>query len=230
MKAAIRLIFLFLAIGYKLSAIGHQPQAVRHFNNEKLSKYLDDKQYKYDQDYTQAETLWDRIKEWFRSLFHFNTHVHSTKGSDTLGNIFMGFFIAGAVFVLIYFLTKNEKRNLFTSSNGGAIHYHELTEDIHQMDFDKLISDAVSKTQYRSAVRYLYLKTLKELSDKNLITWKTDKTNRDYSNELRPSSIGSQFNEITFLFDYSWYGNALLNDTSFNTIKDSFDKFFKTLK
>jgi hypothetical protein len=234
MKGVIKTILLLffwapLFAEHQSSAISQQPSAnsysVRHISNDKLSKYLSDKEFDYNQDYRTSLSLWDRIKEWINGFFYTHNRGISSKKTNFIDDLIIWVVILGGVAFLVYFLSKGDKGSLFTSSKDTQIAYGETVEDLHQMNFDELINDAISKTQYRTAVRYLYLKTLKELSDKGLIKWKPEKTNRDYSIELRPSTYGTLFSQITLLFDYSWYGNADINEGSFNEIRGSFEEF-----
>ena len=114
---------------------------------------------------------------------------------------------------------------MFSRGSNGAINdIGTVHEDIHEIDFDKIIAEAISNKHYRIAIRYLYLKSLRDLSLKGFIIWKADKTNLDYLNELRLPAFEKPFGEVTRLFDYAWYGNIEINEPLFQRIKIVFDK------
>ena len=69
-----------------------------------------------------------------------------------------------------------------------------------------------------------FLKLLKELTDKNLISWKIDKTNSDYSIELSNSKYSKQFKELAFLYEYIWYGDFPVDDTNFKSTISKFNE------
>ena len=65
----------------------------------------------------------------------------------------------------------------------------EDTEDtIYGIDFDAVISKALGREDYREAVRMVYLRTLKVLSDGGQIDWQPYKTPSQYVRELSTSS------------------------------------------
>ena len=123
-------------------------------------------------------------------------------------------------------LSRNNIRALFFSkSDTIPIDYNEFEEDIHKINFDELIATALSEKDFRRAVRLHFLKLLKELADKNLILWKIDKTNNDYSIELSDSKYSKHFKELAVLYEYIWYGNFELDETNFKTTIEKFKQF-----
>jgi len=103
-------------------------------------------------------------------------------------------------------------------------------EHIEQIDLDLLINNALTQLDYRLAIRYMYLKTLKNLSLKNLISWHFDKTNIDYQNELTSQNLKKQFGGVSYLYDHIWYGEFALNEDGFLKAKKEFDQLSKTIK
>ena len=93
------------------------------------------------------------------------------------------------------------------------------------MDFDRLIAEATAARAYRRAVRLLYLKTLKTLAADNLIDWQRDKTNHEYIAELRQPALRSSFAELTFLFEYIWYGDFPVDEGVFDRARSRFTQF-----
>lgn len=65
----------------------------------------------------------------------------------------------------------------------------EDTEDnIYGVDFGAAITEALGRENYREAVRLVYLRTLKALSDTRKIDWQPFKTPSQYVRELTASS------------------------------------------
>ena len=224
-KTFLYLVLLLLpAAGFttqKVSTVA--PVEVRRPTNARIEKFQKDGDFQYETDYTEKIGLWDAFWHWMKK------HIFSPliRGHElTIWNIIeYGLAIATIIFVAYYFI-KSDRIGLFSRGpkklqldiEGGE-------EDINKMNFDKLVSDAIENRQYRIAIRYLYLKLLKDLSDNQLINWRAEKTNRDYINELRPTDYGKQFREVTLLFDYAWYGDVTINENSFGQIRDSFKEF-----
>jgi hypothetical protein len=110
-----------------------------------------------------------------------------------------------------------------------AVPYSESLEDIHGINFDAEVEKALAQHNYRLAVRLLYLKCLKQLSDKNLIQWEIDKTNTAYLYELKNNEQRQIFGLLTSRFEYVWYGNFPINKQAFSDIDLLFQNFKKQL-
>ena len=75
------------------------------------------------------------------------------------------------------------------------------------------------------ATRLIFLHALKLLADKHLIDFNPGKTNHDYVEELKISDLKIGLNELSFYFDYAWYGNFTINDTQFQKITNTFSEW-----
>ncbi len=192
----------------------------RSFLSAEVDKLKADPDLNYQQPPTVAESLWDRFKQWlswfFDSLFE--------KASTTdLGRLIMYTLAAVVVIVVIMMMLKvNAVKVFYLGADQGRQPYQVFHENIHEMDFDKLIQAAVEKNEFRLATRLVFLHALKLLSDKHLIEFSAGKTNHDYVEELKPSDLKTGLNELSFYFDYAWYGNFMITDTQFQKIKNTF--------
>jgi hypothetical protein len=74
----------------------------------------------------------------------------------------------------------------------------------------------------------LYLQNLKILTDKDLIAWQPNKTNRDYQYELIPA-LQQTFKHITDVFEYAWYGQLHVSANDFAELKEDVLNFQKRL-
>lgn len=70
-------------------------------------------------------------------------------------------------------------------SRKNALPYAVEEDTIYGVDFVRGIADALSRSDYREAVRLLYLQTLKQLSDEKRIDWQLYKTPTQYVYEVR---------------------------------------------
>lgn len=109
------------------------------------------------------------------------------------------------------------------------IPYSESLENIHEISFDQEIEKAMAQHNYKLAVRLLYLRSLKQLSDAGLIHWQTDKTNSAYLNEIADSAQRQSFSILTIQFEYVWYGDFPVDGRSFQNIYTLFQDFKKML-
>ena len=85
-------------------------------------------------------------------------------------------------------------------------------DTIYGVDFAERIADALARTDYREAVRLLYLQTLKQLSDGKRIDWQLYKTPTQYIYEVRLPA----FRQMTNHFLRVRYGNFEATETLFH--------------
>lgn len=112
-----------------------------------------------------------------------------------------------------------------TSSSGTvkATEIAQLEEDLNLYDPSQLIEKAIFAQDYRLAIRLYYLKTLRQLSLKRVIEWEKRKTNYDYLQELSFSSLKHDFEQLTQVYERTWYGNQQLGKYEFQQIQPQFD-------
>jgi Domain of unknown function (DUF4129) len=192
----------------------------RSFSSTEIDQLKSDPDLNYEQPPTVAESLWDRLKQWlawfFDSLFE--------KASTTdVGRVIM-YTIAGilVIIVIMTLLKVNAFKVFYSGADQPKQAYQVFHENIHEMNFEKLIKEATEKNEFRLATRLIFLHALKLLSDKHLIEFNPGKTNHDYVEELKITDLRTGLNELSFYFDYAWYGNFAINDTQFQHIKNTF--------
>ncbi|CAN5438671.1 hypothetical protein BH10BAC1_BH10BAC1_08530 [soil metagenome] len=196
---------------------------VRQLNAEEQQKLLDNTDYKYDRIGPAPKSMWDRFKEWFWRMID---ELFDSKGGKVGLSIFQYILIAAVIIIIVLLVLKNDIRAVFFGKSASvAIDFKEFDEDIHKINFDELIATAISKGDYRKAVRLHFLKLLKELTDNNLITWQIDKTNNDYSMELSSSKYNSKFRELALMYEYIWYGDFQLDESNFKSTILKFKEF-----
>lgn len=193
---------------------------VRTPTAEKQEELLSNPDYKYDRKIPSPD-LWERFKDWVASLFE---KIFNSKGGELSLRIFYYLIVAVAIGLIIFLSLKNNIRALFYGKSAAIpINFREFEDDIHKINFNELIAAAIAEKDYRKAVRLNFLKLLKELTDKNLITWKIDKTNNDYFIELSNSAYSNSFKELAFLYEHIWYGNFDIDENNFNTVLTKFN-------
>ena len=134
------------------------------------------------------------------------------------------------LYLLIKFLMDNPVSSVFKTEHKTIEGFSYVEEDIKQVNFDKLIADALNQKNYRLATRYMYLKSLKLLANKNIIEWHFEKTNSDYINEIKDSKLKSIFKRISHIYEYIWYGEFPIDEDTFNKNSIDFNQLLKTTK
>lgn len=132
----------------------------------------------------------------------------------------------GIIFLLIaaFYIMKMQKLWLFADNDEKDKYFETeiLKENIHEMDFDKLINEAESKERYNVAVRLLFLKLLKQLNDGNVISWEPNKTNREYYYEIKPGVLRNEYDKVSDYFERVWYGEYFITEGIYKRIKPDF--------
>jgi hypothetical protein len=202
--------------------------ALRGVPDSLFDRYRSDNDFDYNREQREPESLWNRFLRWL-----YRTFERLLGGGENVGTVaeWIGYAIAAAaVAYVIYVLWKGDVRSLLRGGNRARVSpFAELDENIHEMNFDALIEEAVNARQYKRAVRLLYLKGLKVLADRGAINWRKDKTNRDYLHELRESPVRASFADATFLFEYVWYGDMPINESIFRSIRENLDGFITNI-
>ena len=145
--------------------------------------------------------------------------------------LFWILLIGGFVALLVWFLATGNVF-LFRKSSKPVTEdrmNEEPTEDIFELNFEKEIQKAIDAANYRMAVRLMYLRTLRDLSLRDLIAYTHEKTNSDYLMQLAGSPYYKNFFRLTRSFDYTWYGQFPLSKDSFSHIQNDFSTFKQQL-
>lgn len=138
--------------------------------------------------------------------------------------------IGGFIALLIWFLSAGDIRLFRKKPKPVAeAEEEEVSEDIFEMDFEKAIQKSIDSKNFRVAVRLLYLRTLRDLSNRNLINYTHEKTNSDYLFQLSGTPHYKNFFRLTRNFDYTWYGQFALSQDSFAIIHNDFTSFKQQL-
>jgi hypothetical protein len=127
------------------------------------------------------------------------------------------------LFDLDFKFNKKIKTNLSTSID-------LMDEEIHESDLDRYLKEALAKKDYKLSIRIYYLMVLKELTFKNWITWKKDKTNKEYLHEMYKKSNYTTFKTITTIFENVWYGEKEVNESEFNSLSLSFKNYIDLIR
>ena len=193
----------------------------RYPTAERLNDFRKDRNYNYERDALPPRNPLARFWYWLQRLL-----VDFFK-SNSYQNFWQYVILTGLGGLIVWLLYKAEYLGgLFgRKAKEDPLAYHRLTENIHELDFTRLIEEATEQHHYRLAVRLYYLKTLKQLTDKQLIHWQPTKTNRVYVNELESSVLRKDFEQLTSQFEYVWYGEFQVTASEFSLLKEQFQFF-----
>ncbi|RYD58980.1 MAG: DUF4129 domain-containing protein [Sphingobacteriales bacterium] len=99
-------------------------------------------------------------------------------------------------------------------------------DDLLLADWEKRMQHAMKAGDMAMAIKYSYLHLLKLLQQKDLISFRSDKTNYEYYHELRDATYRKPFKQLTNQYEYIWYGKYPVSEqqyseymSTFNTLK-----------
>ena len=167
--------------------------------------------------------IMDRFLSWLADLI-FGNADHNEK--RTLVTVFIWLFVIVGLGLAIWIFSRSEFSTFLRGNIKNAeFNFEDIHEDISGIDFNKRIEQAKTESDFRLAIRWLYLKQLFLLNEKNRIAWQPYKTNMDYLNELSKSDLKTAFKDISKVYEYVWYGKYLINQADFVALELQFKKF-----
>ena len=215
---------------------------VRHFNGNAIKKLKNSPDFDYFRKIDRSVSLWERFWNWVWGVYSafmewigdiFRKLFGSAKAGSQVIPVIKFIIISSAVIGLAYVVFKLFGIDLLKifkkETNTIEIPYSETSENIHDISFDEAIEQAIQVKDYRLAVRLLYLRSLKQLSDADLIHWKLEKSNSEYINELKNENQREKFQVVTRHFEYVWYGSFPVDGETFGNINNFFQEFKETL-
>lgn len=204
----------------------------RSFDAGFQEKYTDT-DFEY-QPKTKVKSGWDRFVEaiirFLNRLFSFGGDGSTASITWNIIKILIAFVIIGfAVYMIARAVLNKEGMWIFGKSRKNIMVQDIDEEDIAQMNLPQLIHETKAAGNYRLAIRYYYLLLLKKLSEREIIHWHKDKTNSDYLYEIKNTSVKNDFEYLSYVYDYSWYGEFPIDDTAFNKAEKAFQKTLNTI-
>lgn len=137
--------------------------------------------------------------------------------------------LALIVFVLVKmgFLESNTR---IAQSNQGPVLLEQIEDNLHESDLEKALRLALDAKDYRMAIRLYYLTIIKELSLRDWIKWKRDKTNGQYVREMVDKPEGKNFRTLTTAFERAWYSDEEIVLKHYEVLSPQFQSFISSLK
>ncbi|MEO9533677.1 MAG: hypothetical protein ABJG68_01660 [Crocinitomicaceae bacterium] len=151
----------------------------------------------------------------------------SFEGLGAIGYVLMAVFVIALVFLIYYMYVNTPKKGKKITST------FELEDvnptEIPLTELQRLLQEALSKGDYRGAVRIYFIFIIRDLSNKNWIDWEKEKTNFHYLREMSGKKEYEDFNRSVSYFEIIWYGKRELDAQKFEQIKPNFTQFLDKL-
>jgi hypothetical protein len=208
MNKIFKILLWFIAINLLVPTYTMSQEIVeeRIFDQQKLEKFKNDKNFRYETKESYVELWWKRSKskffDWIKKKF--NVSFENTLAfQDLLVYLIM---ILGFVAFAVALRKMTIKNFIFSKPAKPVAEWSFIEDNIHEINFDSEINQALNNENYRLAIRLIFQKTLKYLDENEFITWQPQKTNKQYIYEIKNSNLRNQLKSITLIFEKTWYG------------------------
>lgn len=173
-----------------------------------------------------GQKLMRKINQLMEAIFGKTAFVDSMGVAKILIRLFAILFVGFLLYFIVKYIAGKDGSFIFGKKDKKvAIDDEELHENIHEINFPESIAGFERSGDYRSAVRYQFLFILKKLSDKKLIIWNPEKTNKDYVAELKAVHLKDEFFNLSYIFDYVWYGEFKIDEQAYQKFKNQYQSF-----
>lgn len=108
----------------------------------------------------------------------------------------------------------------------------QLSDDeqvVKSANISQHVHDAIENKAFRSAIRYMFLNTLRQLDLMGHINYVKNKTNDDYVHEIKRDRLKQTFQELEYYYDFIWYGQYPIDEPFFRELQAKFDGFQEQL-
>lgn len=127
-----------------------------------------------------------------------------------LMDVVYGMVVITLIGVLAYLLLKTGRRNTKIEKEelAGPAEWREAM-NMTAGAIENELQNALAAREYRLAIRFLYLKNLKQLNERELVFPSPEKTNLQYRAELENAGLAGLFGSNTLIYETVWYGEAM---------------------
>jgi hypothetical protein len=188
---------------------------VKKMKQDKDFAYANNPAYWTKAEYDNRNDKWFRLVRWFRH------NIWVTR--------FLYLILGGIVLLTIYVIAIRNRLFIFYSSPRKLQANDEANVESSVQALEEKIEAAIQAGNYRQAVRYMYLRTLRTADEKGIIKFAIQKTNQEYISQLRGKPIAREFGFLTSVYEWSWYGGFDIRPEQFRTIREHFDLLNKKM-
>ena len=160
-----------------------------------------------------------------------------SKAENLIATIIKFIIVIGAILALTLLLrniTGFSRTTLKTSpaspSTATGMELQDFAEKSPESNkLQSLIGEAVLHHDWRMATRWHYLKILRALRARGIISWKKEKTNQDYIDEVQHAGLYPDFLLLTRTFERIWYGRKNMHQEQYTEVAKKFRSLEKKI-
>jgi hypothetical protein len=205
------------------AAVQPEPVTLRVIPDTTVAGWKKDEAYAYANDpayWRQEEGLGKR---------HDNSYEDPGAGSR-LPEYFLLFFCGAVlVFAIVKIVTQNNLRFFYRAAKRQPTANPGEDPGALEDSLEGRLQHYLETSDYRQAVRYLFLKSLRLLNDRGLIRYHQEATNHEYWRQLSQTPQAAPFRDLTLIYEKVWYGEFPLAAQPFEQVHQYFENFYKTV-
>lgn len=198
-----------------------------NFDKAKLEEYRQLKDFDYLTE-IEKDSWWTRFKKWLDMKYQqFMDWLFGEYKANAILALLLKLLpyliIAGILALIVWlFIRLNPGASFLVEPQEPRVNFNEEEEIIHKADISGLIDEAIANRDYRLAIRYYYLRLLKQLDSHGFIQYEFQKTNAEYLIEIKEEDLQSSVKKIIRLYNFIWYGNFPVSAEDFNRVQENF--------
>ena len=201
---------------------------VRLVAEKRIEEYKNDPDFNYNNEQPEPDDWISKIKNWIEEQL---AGMNSSKTFSTIIDyLYYGLMFLALILIVRGLIGADRRGIIFGKINKEELKLVESEEEISSLNFDQLITSAIDSKNFKLAVRYLFLKSLQQLSENAIIELRNNKTNYQYLSEIKNNQIANVFQKTTSLFEWVWYGNFPVDDKILKSSRNEFNQLFEMLK
>ncbi len=197
-------------------------------DNAIIENYYTDPVFQYEGTPPNPDSLIGILLFWiFRGL----SYVLGTPAGNFMLKAVVYLAIGGGVLLFLnQFLEGNLSSILRRNNPDKSLTPNVTEEDLDKLNFNKLHQEALLNSDYATATRYAFLKTLQLLYNKDLIQFSIEKTNHDYERELLNHPSFSHFSKLVMYYEFVEYGDFEIDSEKYQSVEQALQDIKRAVK
>jgi uncharacterized membrane protein SpoIIM required for sporulation len=164
----------------------------------------------------------EEIKRKQREKNWFNFKKKDGIFSAATARIILFVLAAGVIVFVLYLIVKRNLSSRNKELKKKVYSLEEAEENLHEADLEALLDSFLKKGNHSAVVRMYFLILLRDLHEAELISWKKDKTNREYILEMSDTPHAAEFVSLTAIYEWVYFGELPITNGDFNMVQARF--------
>lgn len=173
-----------------------------------LTTILAQPQFQYAPEANFLQKLLRRFLNWLFSAFDFIPR------SSAIWQVIIGGVAAALLAIFLWYWLRSMRRQ-FSAETSTPLNPHAHDLGLSASGALQQAHNQADEGNLREAVRYLYLSTLLNLDERNLLRYDRSKTNREYLRQVTNTPFAPTLNNVVDMFDRVWYGFQPIDQTTY---------------